>query len=85
MFVHDEYFWDVIGIVPYSDETYFELECRVMHWANDKIRVNFLNGVGGIRNIGKAIKTSDYGFKSPKLSEITKYTESETLKFSAST
>lgn len=53
MYTHDENLNDTIGIKPYSTDTYFNFECRVMPWNNDKIRINFLSGVGGIRIIGK--------------------------------
>ena len=63
-------------------EKFFEFECRVIDWANDKIRVNFLSGVGNIKTIGKKIDTREYDYVKPKIAEIDKYTETETLKFS---
>ena len=53
-----------------------------MPWANDKIRINYLSGVGGIRTIGKRIDTRDYNFVKPKLNQIDEYTGTEELKFS---
>ena len=53
-----------------------------MPWANDKIRINYLSGVGGIRTIGKRIDTRDYEYVKPKRDQIDKFTETEELKFS---
>ena len=82
MYIHDEMLDDTIGIDPFSTETFFDLTCRVMPWANDKIRINYLAGVAGIRTIGKKIDTRDYDYKKPTLDEIDKYEETENLKFS---
>jgi hypothetical protein len=65
MFVHDEFLNDTVGIQAYTTETYFDFKCRVMPWTNDKIRINFLTGVGGIKTIGKRVDSRDYGYKKP--------------------
>ena len=53
-----------------------------MPWANDKIRINYLSGVGGLRNIGKRVDTRDYDYVKPKRDHIDKFTETEELQFS---
>jgi hypothetical protein len=73
VYTHDESLNDSIGIKPYTIETFFEFECRVMPWANDKIRINYITGVGGVKTIGKRIDTRDYDYEKPKRNQIDKY------------
>lgn len=56
---NEDALWDVIGIKPYSIKAYFPFECRMMPWANDRIRTQYYGGVGRIYK-GRAWNTSDH-------------------------
>lgn len=87
MYIHQENLRDDIGIISYSEEHFFDLECRVMPWNNDKIRINYLIGqqILNKKVIGKFIDTRDYNYTKPKKREdLTIYKESEDLIFSLS-
>ena len=46
MYYEESALWDVIGIKPYTIESYFPFTCRTMPWANNRIRTQYYGAVG---------------------------------------
>ena len=44
-----------IGQEHYSIDTIYDFDCRVMHWYNDKIRIQYNMGLTNFTGIGKII------------------------------
>ena len=51
----EEYFDYVADIENYWLNRYWKFDCQMQTWANNRIRLNFLMGVGGRRAIGKLV------------------------------
>ena len=51
----EEYFDYVADIENYWLNRVWRFDCQMQLWANNRVRLNFLLGVGGRRSIGKEI------------------------------
>jgi hypothetical protein len=60
MIYEESSLWDVIGITPYTIESYFRFSCKAMPWANNRIRVQYYGAVGQ-RMWGRTWNSSQVG------------------------
>ena len=56
----EEYFDYVADIENFWLNRFWKFDCQMQLWANNRIRLNFLMGVGGRRSIGKLVDSREH-------------------------